>query len=192
MRPKQITPIKREQLLNAARELMVLKGYAATSVDEICAKAKVTKGVFFYYFKNKEDLALVLVTLPPAPLSPPVEGLNSDDPRTRVLAAVDRVIRLIKDPNTTIKGQLFSELSFTYPSIRKVSTHFLETFIMTFAKDLKEAQARYGGSFDPQSVAELFMSAAQGSLAITKVRRNDNSIQGLQAFKRYLQESLKG
>src|SRR5712692_7018716 len=35
---------RREQLLEAAQKLMVTKGFAATSVDQICAEAVVTKG----------------------------------------------------------------------------------------------------------------------------------------------------
>ena len=34
------------------------QGYAATSVDEICAAAGVSKGAFFHHFASPEELAV--------------------------------------------------------------------------------------------------------------------------------------
>ena len=46
----------RTKLLDAALAVIRAKGYAATSVDELCAAAGVTKGAFFHHFKTKEDI----------------------------------------------------------------------------------------------------------------------------------------
>lgn len=46
----------RERLLGAALELFNQRGYAASSVREICQAASVTKPVLYYYFKSKEGL----------------------------------------------------------------------------------------------------------------------------------------
>lgn len=51
-------PTTRDRLLEAAQELFVLKGFALTTVDEICLKAGATKGAFFHHFENKDDIAL--------------------------------------------------------------------------------------------------------------------------------------
>lgn len=48
----------RDRLLDAAQTLFVMKGFALTTVDEICAKAGATKGAFFHHFENKDDIAL--------------------------------------------------------------------------------------------------------------------------------------
>jgi TetR/AcrR family transcriptional repressor of nem operon len=48
----------RLKLLNAALSLLRTKGYSATTVDELCAAAGVTKGAFFHYFKTKEELGV--------------------------------------------------------------------------------------------------------------------------------------
>ena len=48
----------RGKLLDAALTVIRTKGYTATTVDDICVAAGVTKGSFFHYFKSKEDLAL--------------------------------------------------------------------------------------------------------------------------------------
>lgn len=46
----------RERLLGAALELFTQRGYAATSVREICLAAGVTKPVLYYYFNSKEGI----------------------------------------------------------------------------------------------------------------------------------------
>ena len=48
----------RDKLLNAALAVIREKGYAATAVDELCARAGVTKGAFFHHFKSKDALAV--------------------------------------------------------------------------------------------------------------------------------------
>ncbi|MDA8456898.1 TetR/AcrR family transcriptional regulator [Acidovorax sp. GBBC 3334] len=44
------------ELIEAALDLFVEKGYAATKVDEVAAQAGVSKGTLFLYFPSKEDL----------------------------------------------------------------------------------------------------------------------------------------
>src|SRR5215471_5713204 len=48
----------RSKLLEAATSIVRKKGYAATSVDELCASAGVTKGAFFHHFPSKDSLAV--------------------------------------------------------------------------------------------------------------------------------------
>jgi AcrR family transcriptional regulator len=51
----------RDRLLTAALDQFTLRGYAATSVRELCEAAGVTKPVLYYYFKSKEGLYLQLM-----------------------------------------------------------------------------------------------------------------------------------
>jgi AcrR family transcriptional regulator len=46
----------RRALVEAARKLFGEKGYAATSLDEIVADAKVTKGAFYHHYAGKQEL----------------------------------------------------------------------------------------------------------------------------------------
>ena len=49
------------ELLDAALELFVEKGFAATKVEEVAARAGVSKGTLFLYFPSKEELFKALV-----------------------------------------------------------------------------------------------------------------------------------
>lgn len=50
------------ELLDAALDLFVERGYAATRVEEVAARAGVSKGTLFLYFKTKEELFQAVVT----------------------------------------------------------------------------------------------------------------------------------
>ena len=52
----------RERLLLAAFGLIRSKGFNATSVDDLCAAAGVTKGAFFHHFPSKEALGAAAAT----------------------------------------------------------------------------------------------------------------------------------
>lgn len=52
---------RREQLVVVGRSLFALKGFDATSVEEIAAKAKVSKPVVYEHFGGKEGLYAVIV-----------------------------------------------------------------------------------------------------------------------------------
>lgn len=53
--------VTRDKILQAANDLFYENGYNATGVDRIIAEAGVTKGNFFYHFKNKEELATAVL-----------------------------------------------------------------------------------------------------------------------------------
>lgn len=48
-------------ILQKAFELIYGKGYQVTSVDEIIATTKVTKGAFYYHFKSKDEMGLAII-----------------------------------------------------------------------------------------------------------------------------------
>jgi TetR/AcrR family transcriptional regulator, transcriptional repressor for nem operon len=48
-------------ILEKAFELIYTKSYQTTSIDEIIATTKVTKGAFYYHFKTKDDMGLAII-----------------------------------------------------------------------------------------------------------------------------------
>src|SRR5262249_26970351 len=48
----------KERLLQVAFDLIYAHSYGAVSVDDICERAKVKKGSFYYFFPSKSDLAV--------------------------------------------------------------------------------------------------------------------------------------
>ena len=63
---------RKQQLVDAAAELFAANGYAATRIQDICRRAGVAKGLFYWYFPTKEELFAELVRsdAPPAAQGP--------------------------------------------------------------------------------------------------------------------------
>ena len=53
--------VREEQLLRHARQLFSQRGYRETSLQEIADKLGITRPLFYYYFKSKEDLLWSLI-----------------------------------------------------------------------------------------------------------------------------------
>ncbi len=54
----------KEILLQAAKQEFMEKGYAASSLRNICKKANVTTGALYFFFRDKEDLFASIVEEP--------------------------------------------------------------------------------------------------------------------------------
>src|ERR1700746_1472775 len=52
---------RRRQLLDAAMEVFVARGYHAAAMDEIAERAGVSKPVLYQHFPGKQDLYLALL-----------------------------------------------------------------------------------------------------------------------------------
>jgi AcrR family transcriptional regulator len=52
---------RREEIIQAARDLFILKGYHETTLDEIAQHAEFGKGTIYNYFSSKEELFLAII-----------------------------------------------------------------------------------------------------------------------------------
>jgi len=76
---------RREQLLQVGRKLFAEKGFEATSVEEIAAKAGVSKPVVYEHFGGKEGLYAVIVDREMRSLLGCVEGALTGDHARKLL-----------------------------------------------------------------------------------------------------------
>ena len=50
-----------QELLASALDIFVERGYAASRLDDVAARAGVSKGTLYLYFENKEELFKAVV-----------------------------------------------------------------------------------------------------------------------------------
>lgn len=173
---------------------MLAKGFAATTVDEICTAAKLTKGSFFHYFESKDELGKTLLERFCAAGAQRNEGCcgTERDPLKRVYKYIDCTIELSQDPvmaNGCLLGTFAQELSDTHPKIRHVCNKAFGAWAKQFGEELAQAKAAYAprASFDPHSVAEHFIAIVEGSLIVGKAKQDRKMLkQNLIHFKAYL------
>jgi AcrR family transcriptional regulator len=86
---------RREALIAEAARLFATNGYDATRVIDIVRSAGVAKGLFYWYFENKEALFRDIVTATREDLrrdqARAIEGL--EDPLARVAAGIEASLR---------------------------------------------------------------------------------------------------
>jgi len=114
----------RQKLLDAALRVIREKGYHATSVDELCAAAGVTKGAFFHHFRSKEELAIAAAdhwSAVTGNLFAQAPYHDLADPLDRVLGYLDFRTALVSGTLaefTCLVGTMTQETFLTNPAIR--------------------------------------------------------------------------
>ena len=194
MRKAQPDSPTRQKLLDAAQELMLAKGYTATSVDEICAMAGLTKGSFFHYFQDKEHLGRLVAERYYAAwqqLSQSAPFRQKKDPLDRVFGAVDFFVEMSRAPTWKgcLLGTFVQELSRTHPQLRAVCAGCLDDLADTLKQDLEAAKAKYRprARWNAQSLAEHLIAVAQGATILAKARQDRQVFEAsLVHFKDYL------
>ena len=99
-KPQPDSPTKRK-LLAAAQNLMLAKGFTATTVDDVCESARLTKGSFFHYFETKEALGKAVLDRYVSTMFQAIQDapfLKKDDPLQRIYGYVDFLIEMSRTP----------------------------------------------------------------------------------------------
>ena len=90
---------RERDLLEAALEVFVAKGYPATTISEIVRAAGVTQGTFYLYFENKAEIFSVLLREYRELLIADLFGADLDAVRTRTdwFQMANRIARFLVD-----------------------------------------------------------------------------------------------
>ncbi|NKB24472.1 MAG: TetR family transcriptional regulator [Kiritimatiellae bacterium] len=141
---------------------MLDKGYKATTVDEVCNDAGVTKGGFFYFFKNKEDLGQQLITRFSHKNNEYLMSkvlVAGSTPLDRVYAYIDATIKISKNPENRgcLIGTFAQELHDSYPEIQATCGAIFREFISAFKKDLQAAKKVHASNkkIDTEGLASI-------------------------------------
>jgi TetR/AcrR family transcriptional repressor of nem operon len=194
-------PETKRRLVNAGINLMRVRGFNATSLDDICQAAGVTKGGFFHYFKNKDEVAKAAViefAEERARIFREAPFRRLADPLDRVLGRLDFTIESKKTGRLTkgcLIGTLAQEMAFSNPELRNVCWDLLQRVAGDFEKDLVEAKSLYApkAAFDPAKLASLYVAAMQGSLLLAKTgESNTVAADNLEQFRHYIEMLFSG
>lgn len=188
-------PPTRSKLLEAAFAVIRTKGYAATTVDDICAEAGVSKGAFFHHFASKEELAVAAaghwsdVT---GALFKAAPYQEADDPLARLLAYVAfrrQMIQGALPEFTCLVGTLAQEVYGTSPAIRKACWDSISGHADTLVADIEAAIDQYGVAreFTAESLALHTQAVLQGAFILAKAGGDpQRAVESIDHLHRYL------
>jgi TetR/AcrR family transcriptional regulator, transcriptional repressor for nem operon len=189
----------RTKLLDAARDVIRAQGYAATSVDDICAAAGVTKGSFFHHFASKEQLGVAAIEqfgdmakslFGSAPYS------ACPDPRDRVLGYVDfRISMLDREIAgfTCLMGTMVQETYMTHPALRAACDQGMSEHLAVLNRDVEAAKQLYApdASWNGENVSLFMQAVLQGAFIFAKVKQTPQvAAESLMHLRRYLEMLL--
>ena len=170
----------RQKLLDAALSLIRTRGYEATTVDDLCVAASVTKGAFFHHFDSKEALAVAAAEYwseTTGALFAAAPYHRHADPLQRVLGYIDfrKAILTGKVPEfTCLVGTMVQEVYESSPAIRGACDASISGHAATLEPDIAEAMARYHvrGGCTAQSLALHTQAVLQGAYVLAKAKGN--------------------
>jgi len=186
----------RTRLLDAARDVIRQKGFAATTIDDLCKHAGVTKGAFFHHFKSKEALGVAAArywaeTTNAVFACAPYHGPK--DPLDRVIAYIAFRRAIISDEIpafTCLVGTMAQEVYDIAPAIRDACGASILGHAASLEADIQDAIDARGitpEGWDAASLARHFQAVLQGGFILAKAGKDpDLARESIDHLDRYV------
>lgn len=181
--------------MEAARDVIRTQGFTATTVDDLCKVAGVTKGAFFHHFENKEALGVAAAVYWAETTSAFFEGAHyhdHDDPLDRLIGYVEFRKEIIDGDLaefTCLVGTMAQEVYGSHPAIRDACAASIFGHAATLEPDIEVAMRDRGVTADwtPASLAAHTQAVLQGAFILAKAT-GDRAIarDSVDHLKRYL------
>ena len=185
----------RADILNKAFELIYQNGYQATSIDKIINTTQVTKGAFFYHFKNKDEMGIAVIKEVIEPkleqhLLAPLK--DAEDPVSKIYEIFER--KLMNDPDLNIDfgcptNNLVQEMSPINLKFHKTLRLVLDKWIKVIKMALDEGKTRgtVNPTVDTEGAAEFIVAGYEGLKSVGKIYGKKIYVSYLSQLKQYLE-----
>lgn len=161
---------RKQQLLEAAADLFSAKGYANTRVIDICDRAGVAKGLFYWYFETKDSLYAELMKL----MRQRLRRVQAEamDPEANAVerirqAAMASMMYLAEHPTFFA----FANDDSVTPALAQLARDGTEVYIQDAERLIREAQ-RTGHALDWLDPALAAVSVSATTRAFSELLRS--------------------
>jgi AcrR family transcriptional regulator len=169
---------KRARILHAAYEVCEQQGVEAARMEEVAARAQVSKGTLYRYFESREQLLLATILdsyQQSLPLLPELPGAGDAEPVALLRGHVDVLVKILEavTPRMNVHYQAWGLVAKT-PELRERLYAFLRDFHAERCREL-EAVIRAGqgdGVFRREASARAVAEGMQALLSGFLYRAN--------------------
>jgi TetR/AcrR family transcriptional repressor of nem operon len=186
----------KQKLLDASLSLIREQGFAATSVDDLCGRAGVTKGAFFHHFESKDALGVAAVEhwmQATSALFRTAAYHQAPDGLGRVRAYLQLRKSLIRGglPEfTCVAGTMVQETYASHPAIRAACAASIfghaGTLVEDFAAALKERHR--ADDVTAESLAAHTQCVLQGAFILAKASGDAKvAVESIEHLERYIE-----
>jgi len=160
--------IRRAEILDAAFKMFIERGFDNTSLNEIIAHARLSKGMFYHHFASKEALLEAIfgrITEHTYNILEPVISAKDVDPKSRLQQLLDRTadIRLqtVEFTREVFASLLRPESKLLYQRIGESWTERMRPVLTKIVED--GVAAGVFRTEDPEGVGDLILQMEAGS-----------------------------
>ncbi len=158
----------KDSILHAASECFARDGYRSTDIDDICKKADLTKGAFYYHFSTKQDLFIEMLNNWSGKVGGKLDlsGFESDDMLELLSSIPEKFSPIFEEVDRQLP--IFLDLyvkAISDPGLNKVVLNSYQGFLEFFKPLIKRGVAN--GSLkkvDPDDAAKVLFSLTIGML----------------------------
>jgi len=177
----------RSRIVDAARMLFWLRGYAATSINDILAEAQANSGSFYHLFKSKEQLLLTIIRNHTAAFQPGVvEPAYKivDHPAMRVIGIMRHYRQNLFDSDFACgcpAGKLALAIPLDQSFLLGALDECFRNWRAAVEKCLRDMRDDLPRDTDYRRLASVVLSLVQGAIIQCRIARNiepfDHAIQ---------------
>jgi TetR/AcrR family transcriptional repressor of nem operon len=196
-----LTRSAREKLIEAAIATVRYKGFSATSVDEICAAAGVTKGAFFHHFVSKEALAVAAAgawtDIAEQRIFTAPDWVRIADPLDRLMGHIEFRLSMLNGPAedfTCFVGTMVQETYNSSAAIRAACDASITAYAERLAEDIEVAIKKYDIVNGVTAIGLAFhiQAVLQGAFILAKGKGNpDIARDSVAHLRRYVEMLFK-
>ncbi|GGC01533.1 TetR family transcriptional regulator [Marinobacterium zhoushanense] len=177
----------RDRLLDTAESLILRKGFAGTSIEDILEQAAITKGGFFYHFKGKAELAKVLVQRYLSDDKQIFSALFADarqlteDPLHQLLIFLKLFAETMNELEQTHPGCLVASFTYETQQFDDEVRALIEEGVLSWRKLIKDQLTEIEKVYQPrqaielESLADMFTSVVEGGIILSRIF-HDNAV----------------
>ncbi|MCP4129452.1 MAG: TetR/AcrR family transcriptional regulator [bacterium] len=174
----------KEQLLEKAIQGFIEKGYENVSIDNITAECDITKGAFYYHFKNKDEIFIQAAFIIFSEIN---EWLNKKVMQSETTEEIVKSYFDLKDyfsyslyydnVNANIYTLLI-DIVKRFPNLKKKIHEYFFANVPIIANKLEEAQKAglVKKEINPNSQAYHIIYLVEGLLFISAITGDDESL----------------